>query len=102
MDKDPLETGSRLQSEPKVLEPEHQQERSDLKEECQEFVDSKYGSDYSPFKLLWHHGILHKCRYLLCLTEISRYQKIVAGLIEVKDEMTKEVETEKMKVQKKN
>lgn len=42
MDKDPLETGSHLQSEPKVLEPELQQESSDLKEECHEFVDSKY------------------------------------------------------------
>ncbi|CAG06492.1 unnamed protein product, partial [Tetraodon nigroviridis] len=52
----------------KVLEPEPQQESSDFKEECQEFVD-----------------------------KISQYQKIVEGLIEVKDEMTKEVETEKMK-----
>lgn len=42
MDKDPLETGSQLQRGPKVLEPETQQESSDFKEECQEFVDSKY------------------------------------------------------------
>lgn len=98
MDKDPLETSSHLQSEPKVLEPELQQESSDLKEECQEFVDSKYRRDYSLFKLLWHHRILQNHRYLLCFAEISQYQKIVEGLIEVKDEMTKEVETEKMKV----
>lgn len=41
MDEDPLETGSHLQSELKVLELELRQESSDLKEECQEFVDSK-------------------------------------------------------------
>lgn len=42
MDKEPLETDSDLQSEPKVVEPDLQQESSDLKDECQEFVDSKH------------------------------------------------------------
>lgn len=40
MDKDPLETDSHLQTELKVLELELPQESPDLKEECQEFVDS--------------------------------------------------------------
>lgn len=35
---------------------------------------------------------------MLSFAEITQYQKIVEGLIEVKDEMTKEVETEKLKV----
>lgn len=98
MDKDLLETRSSLQSGLKVLEPELQQECSDIKEECQEFVDSKYRRDYSLFELLWHREVLQNHRYFLCFAEISQYQKIVEGLIEVKDEMTKEVETEKMKV----
>ncbi|XP_056906070.1 intraflagellar transport protein 20 homolog isoform X1 [Takifugu flavidus] len=70
MDEAPSEEGSHLhkRSQPRVLQPDLQQESSDLKDECKEFVN-----------------------------KISQYQKIVEGLIEVKDEMTKEVETEKMK-----
>lgn len=45
-------------------------------------------------------GVLQNYRRLLPFAEISQYQKIVAGLMEVKDEMTKEVETEKMKVRR--
>lgn len=53
MDKDPLEEGSHLhkQSQLRVLQSDLQQESSDLKEECKEFVNSMYIKMYSHFKL---------------------------------------------------
>ncbi|XP_072024147.1 intraflagellar transport protein 20 homolog [Amphiura filiformis] len=52
----------------RVLEPETQQQTTELKEECKEFVDKMGG-----------------------------FQKIVGGFIEMVDQLSKEVETEKMK-----
>lgn len=100
MDEAPSKEGSHLHkhSQPRVLQPDLQQESSNLKDECKEFVNSACWIDYSYFLRRWTCGILQNHRYLLSLAEISQYQKIVEGLIEVKDEMTKEVETEKMKV----
>ncbi|XP_075891991.1 intraflagellar transport protein 20 homolog isoform X2 [Nelusetta ayraudi] len=52
----------------RVLEPDVSQRTSELKEECKEFVD-----------------------------KIGQFQKIVGGLMALMDELSKEVETEKMK-----
>lgn len=100
MDEAPSEEGSHpdKRSQPRVLQPDLQQESSDLKDECKEFVNSACWINHSHFLHRWTCGILRNHRYVLSLAEISQYQKIVEGLIEVKDEMTKEVETEKMKV----
>uniref|UniRef100_A0A673XTV2 Intraflagellar transport 20 homolog (Chlamydomonas) n=1 Tax=Salmo trutta TaxID=8032 RepID=A0A673XTV2_SALTR len=72
MAKDPLaEAGLHFDelNKLRVLEPEVDQKTTELKEECEDFVD-----------------------------KISQFQKIVGGLIELVDELAKEAETEKMKV----
>ncbi|TRY99761.1 hypothetical protein DNTS_020935 [Danionella cerebrum] len=72
MAKDPLaEAGLHFDelNKLRVLEPEVSQKTSELKEECEDFVD-----------------------------KIGQFQKIVGGLIELVDELAKEAETEKMKV----
>ncbi|CAM4553235.1 intraflagellar transport protein 20 homolog [Siphateles boraxobius] len=71
MAKDPLaEAGLHFDelNKLRVLEPDVSQKTTELKEECEDFVD-----------------------------KIGQFQKIVGGLIELVDELAKEAETEKMK-----
>uniref|UniRef100_A0AAQ4PBR9 Intraflagellar transport 20 homolog (Chlamydomonas) n=1 Tax=Gasterosteus aculeatus aculeatus TaxID=481459 RepID=A0AAQ4PBR9_GASAC len=80
----------------RVLDPDVSQKTSELKEECKEFVDSKHGM-FSIGFYLQHQPVLRVLQAVLCFSEISQFQKIVGGLIELVDELAKEAETEKMK-----
>ncbi len=110
MAKDPLaEAGLHFDelNKLRVLEHDVSQKTTELKEECEEFVDSEF------FILLWglslmqieQYSLLHSqyrsilfCGFPPKKTEIGQFQKIVGGLIELVDELAKEAENEKMKV----
>ncbi|KAK3560951.1 hypothetical protein QTP86_023147, partial [Hemibagrus guttatus] len=82
MAKDPLaEAGLHFDelNKLRVLDPDVSQKTTELKEECKDFVDSK-------------------CIQVNSDTyKIGQFQKIVGGLIEMVDELSKEAEKEKMK-----
>lgn len=87
------------QSELQVLESDVRQKSSELTEECEEFADSKGGINFfQPLLGLTNICRSYRIKNVFSFAEIVQFQKIVEGLIEVKDEMAKEVETEKIKV----
>ena len=103
----------------RVLEPEISQQTQELKEECKEFVDSKFthfmmgtvwckvncfATDLLLLNLLIAFAASSNRRNFLrlinlfILLEIGEFQKIVGGFIDMVDTLAKEVEKEKMKV----
>lgn len=85
----------------RVLEPDVSQRTSELKEECKEFVDStqRTSCQLHNFHLRIGSGMyIYVYIFFVSFLEIGQFQKIVGGLMELMDELSKEVETEKMKV----